>query len=404
LAAPGRVSGRVSFQRAQVAARATGLDALGVNWIEYPADVARFMGIARRLLIGGQSTNGIRNPRLEGGSAGAPGTLPTNVARTGGTDVTQTLAFSAAQGLACMDVGLAGTTGSTDSVYFFEAPNIIPAAPGGIFTVSMLLALTAGDLTNISSIQLRWTWVDATPANLTTFVGPDIKAALTSGLLRFTATTAAAPALTAWVRPSIIVSYSSGVAINATLRMAAPQVEAASFASTPILPAVGTPAASTRGADLVSAPLSSLGIGANGACTLLWSGMIPQNAGAATQTILQVDSGSANRYILRNQGASIVLLRVTAGVSGLVTVGTMTAGTPFSAGMSIDGLGGARACFNGGAVVGVAGGPTSGLNTLRIGNDNVNATPLCGEVSGVKALPVAVSDAELVRRVLGMAA
>jgi hypothetical protein len=202
-------------------------------------------------------------------------------------------------------------------------------------------------------------------------------------------------------------SYALGAVVDVTFRFAAPQLEQGAFSSTPILPPVGTPAASTRGTDSVTATRASLGIAANGACTLLWSGMIPQAAPAGVaQTILQFDDGTANnRYLLRNVagGSAIAVNRVTAGAAaGDISLGTMTPGTPFRAGITINAAGRIAGCLNGGAVVAITGGPTSGLTALRLGNDTAGTTAMFGETASLRVLPFALTDASLPGAVMAL--
>ena len=119
------------------------------------------------------------------------------------------------------------------------------------------------------------------------------------------------------------------------MRVSVPQLELGSFASSPILPPAGSPQATTRGADLVSAILTTLGIRPTGACTLLLTGMLPQAAPAgAAQSLAQLDSGSDASAIVFDNAAGGSTLRVAG-----QTLGTMTAGTPFRIAASIDGAG-----------------------------------------------------------------
>ena len=195
-----------------------------------------------------------------------------------------------------------------------------------------------------------------------------------------------------------------GAAYDFTLRYGLPQFEAGVSASSPILPPVGAPASSTRGADLVSAALGSLGIA--GPCTILWSGVLAANAPAsADQTLFQLDDGSAqNRVRIRNLagGATIIGGRVTAAIgSDTASLGSMSAGSMFRAGMTLDAAGRMAACLGGGNVQTITGAPTSGLTTMRMGNDAGGATPMSGEIQQLRVLPFALTDAQLSSAVAG---
>lgn len=174
------------------------------------------------------------------------------------------------------------------------------------------------------------------------------------------------------------------------------QLEVNPFA-TSYIPTTG--AAATRGADLVTVPLSTLGIAANGAATYLFSVMIGQAApSTANQVILCIDDGSANnQYLLRNSagGATLTLIRSTGGV--LVSTNYSAAlvpGTPFKAGMTVSAAGRVALSIDGAAVAAVTGGPTSGLVTARLGNNSVGA-PMFGEASYFRVIPYTVTDSDL---------
>ena len=62
-------------------------------------------------------------------------------------------------------------------------------------------------------------------------------------------TTTTINAACAYVRPNFNVQYASGAMIDFTLRIGAPQLERGAFATSPILPTPGSPAAATRAAD-----------------------------------------------------------------------------------------------------------------------------------------------------------
>jgi hypothetical protein len=192
----------------------------------------------------------------------------------------------------------------------------------------------------------------------------------------------------------------TGVVVSTRWRIGWPQCEVGSFASSPILPAVGAPAISTRGWDLVAVPLTALGVSGNGACTLLWSGMVPQAAPAGVnQTLLQIDGGSdGTRIALRMAagGTTLVLVPVTAGIEGTaVSAGSVVAGSPFRVGLSINGSGRVAASLNGAAAVVLEGAPASGLTTLRLSNSATGTETLFGEVAAMRLRPFALSDAGL---------
>jgi hypothetical protein len=181
-----------------------------------------------------------------------------------------------------------------------------------------------------------------------------------------------------------------------------PQLEQAAFASTPILPPVGAPAASTRGTDILTAPLSALGIADNGACTVLWRGVFNATNIGNSQTIAAIDDGTAaNRCEIRLTSTGIPeVIRVTAGVVAQTNFGGAppTLGATMRAGFTLDGAGrlaGVVAGYIGGAVAAVAGTATVGLSAFRHGTSVGNGRELWGETHTLTVLPRVLSDSDL---------
>lgn len=399
LISPGILMPGLTLTRAQAGgARSTALNADGLTWSEFGADVPRFNGTARRLMIGGQRTNSARNPRAEGAAAGTPGISPTHWGLTAGASgiTREIVGVGVESGIPGLYFRLFGTA---SAAYVFEiTPEAnfvnIPASIGQTWTTSVFARLTAGSLTNFGSITFEHLERGG-PA-----LGLDTSAPVTSSLSRFTNTYTNTNAATTGLTVRVNIRVPSGATVDGTFFVGGFQVEQGAFASSPILPPVGTPGASTRGADLISASLASLGIGANGACTILGTAMLPQNApSSADQMLVQIDSGTdTNRYLIRNVsgGGTIVAGDVNASsATDATSAGSMTAGSLFRFGISINGSGGISSCLNEGSVRAAIGGPTSGLTTLRVGNNAANTTPLNGEVGSIQIFPFAVPDAQL---------
>jgi hypothetical protein len=380
---------------------ATALSSDGVSWSLFPGDALRFSGAARRLLVGGQRTELIRNPRFEGatlGVIGAGGVAPTHMTLTPGANQTvEIIAIGTVQGLPCIELEIVAIAASSGT-FSIEAGSSIPLAASTTYTASGFCQITGGSLTNVALFALRGRTDAVVAVN-----GPQ---ASFSGASATEMTRAVAAPFTTAADATlgrVQLLFNTSGAATTRFRLAAPQFEVGGFASSPILPAVGTPAASTRGADLLSATLSALGVGANGACTVLGTFMLPQNAPAGNaQSLLEIDAGSIlNRYLVRNDAgtAGLNLYRVTAGAGALAAGGSITAGTAFRLGISVDGAGRAAASLNGAAAVAVTGGPTSGLTTLRIGANAIGTENMFGEVGSLRVLPYVLSDADLATQV-----
>jgi hypothetical protein len=376
LVVPGGLSGPVAFSRAQTGgARATALGADGATWGEFGADVPRFQGAGRRLLLEGQRTNVVRNPRGQGavaGVVGSGGALPTNwgIFANNGV-VTTVVGTGAVAGLPYVDIRFSGTTTATFYVGVFDTT--AAAASGGQSVAgSAWVQMVAGSTANITGFNLDTRY---NPAGF----APDGLGLPTASLVRRT-TVSPAPGGTTDFFPSFGFGFNSGVVIDITLRFAAPQWEIAPWVGTPVLPPAGTPGASTRGSDNLTAPYAALFPSGQG--TLLGSFVLPNAASAAGEQVLfDLNDGTINnRITMRNIGGGAVIQhsRVIAGAAANATsVGSMTPGTLFRVGLSWDGaqiLG----CLNGGAVQSVSGIP-SGLTVARLGATVTGAGAMTGE-------------------------
>jgi|GEM_PF-2624758 len=404
LVAPGRLHPALTLARSQSSSFATVLGADGTSWAEAGANTPRFHGAARRLLVEAARTNLIANARTP---------FSTGWTNTG---------IAGAVATAGPDGGAASAmlvTESTAAANHWTVPTGITVASGGSYATSVLVR--PGTCT---AMQIFWTsavagldaWANfvltgagslgsAGPAVVRRTIRPFGAWYLCEMVATMTAAGSAGPTL-AFLQSGTDGRAPSFTGTGRTLTLGWASCEAAGFASTPVLPPSGTPGTSTRGADLVSAPLSALGIGAGGACTLLWSGVLPQAAGsAAAQTILTLDDGTnSNLYRLRNLagGTSLVAGRVTGGTAAdAASLGAMTPGTPFHAGLTIDGAGRIAASL-GGAAVAVTGGPTSGLTTFRLGQTATAAAAMCGETAVLRVLPFAMPDAGLAAAVAAL--
>lgn len=361
----------------------------------YGADVPRFNGPAQRLLIEGQGTNTIRNPGAEGAIAGTPGTMPTNwVAAAGGAGLSWNVAGSGFEGDApYVDIRLSGTSSSVAGP-LIRADQVYPVASvGQVWSHSVSIRIVSGSLTGISSVNLLVTeWTSGS-----TFLSLQSAAVSVSTLFQRQSITATlAQATVGRVGSQITVTPQIGVAIDCTFRIIAPQLELG-LPSSPILPPVGTPGASTRGDDRVTASLASLGIAANGACTILWSGVVPNLITGATHTIACLDDGSvSNHCTMRIDQASGQLQAQFSfgGAGGTANAGAVTAGAAIKGGMVWNGSGRVAVSLNGGAVASVTGGPSPGLTRLQLGNLFDGSAPMWGETTRFRLLPF-VSDSDL---------
>ncbi|HEV7266499.1 MAG TPA: hypothetical protein VGN83_16490 [Falsiroseomonas sp.] len=388
----------LTLTRAQLpGVQAAVLGADGASWGLFDADTPRFGGTARRLVMEGQRINHLPNPRGEGIVPGTPGTTAAQWgAYSAPSGITRSILGTGREdGIDYVDVRYAGTataSGNIDLNALADAQQ--PAASAGqVWTFSSFARLIAGTLPE--QLQIRIQERDSSNVNgsgsaaFVSITGVPLAAQRTSH------TRTLSDAATAQIQVIRRIFIDSGVTVDCTIRHGWPQLEQGPFASAPILPPEGSPGASTRGADFVSVPLSSLGIGPEAACTLLWSGVFPVIPIGYTAIVLQVDNGSnATRWYFDSR-AGDAMPRLVNSAGGLSNLSVPTAGVPLRLGLALDGTGRRAASMNGGAAVVQTGGPASGLSMLRLGGSATGGNNMWAETVTLRVLPTALSDADL---------
>lgn len=407
LVLPGSLDPRLTVQRAQGAGvQSTAMDATGQALATFGADIARFEGPNRRLLIGGQRSNTFTDPRNPwqaltlriavtlGGGANSPIGAPTNRIIE-----TTTLSDHYIEGV----VTIPANQVNSYSVY------IRPAGRSSVwFTV-----YDSADYSNFIRASATLTGqgtVSATNAGTGIVSGATI-AAVGGGWYRVAVIGAAATAASnVRIRVQIIAGSTTYAGDGVSgFDVWGLQAEAGAFPSTLILPPIDSPAASNRGGDRVFGALSSLNVSDSGACTILWRGAFAASNIGVAQTIAAVDAGGTNsRYEIRlSTGGIPEIIRVTAGVSGTINFGgsAPAPGAIVRAGMCVDGAGrlaGVFAAYNGGAPLAVTGGATTGMTTCRLGSSQNSFTREMWGVTDLLQLLPPISDAQLAAAVAAL--
>jgi hypothetical protein len=359
------------------------------------ANTARFHGAAQRLLVEGSRVNLTRNPRFEGwtaGVVGSGGVLPTNMSIAGVGFTVEVFGVVTVNGMPMLDIGF-NTSVTVNGSFNFDVVGGAPMAASSNYTASVFCALIGGSLAGVSIFSVR-SRVDTVTAN--NGVGVSMMS-VTATPTRFVAPPHATPA-DATTGHQQLVWNATGVT-SARLLLGFPQLEQADFASTPILPAVGVPAAATRGADVISAPLASLGLAASGASTTALKSLRTSTSTGASQILVLMDDGTGgNRYLLSGVSASAAhqLTRTTAAVGQNAPniASTTLAGTLYKSGIRVDGIGNASGYVSGVPMQSVTGGVTGGLTTFRIGVSTSGTAIYWGEIERLSITTTVMSDAE----------
>jgi hypothetical protein len=363
-------------------------------WREYAADAPRVQGAARRLLIEGQRTNQVRNPRAEGAIAGTPGTVPTfwGTLPTGRT----INGLVVQDGLPLLD--LSYTVAGADNRQLMLESAVVAANPGETWTASVFTALMSGvGMQARVEIQFR----DGVGAGVAGGAASGAWQTAIDGVMRRQAVTHVAPAGTARITAQLFVDFAG--ATTARLLYGVPQMELGAFASTPILPLISTPATATRGSDLLTGAFATLFPGGSG--TVLGVAMFPASPPASQFfDFVQTDGVADNRNAIQALGGgnTIRLQRRAAAVDTFATLGTHTPGSPFGWGITWDNAGRVAAMMTGGTVQALTGASTGHAN-LRLGAGIAGLNPTFGELGApLLALPYVVTDAVLAARVAAL--
>ena len=345
---------RVSFSRAS---DATFQMASGV-WRRAAAGGARLghasNGTALGLVLETEAVNRVRNPLSEvvtTGTIGSGGVLPTNWSWSPISGMAlEIVGVVVVDGVDCLRVRVSGTAGASGSCFLFcETALGIAASNGQAWTQSALLRRHAAPGT-APVVQMRPISRNSGGAQLTAFAGSSLT--LSAPLTRFSSTVTIADATAAAIQPAFAFPVTISTAYDATFDIGWPQMELGALASSPIIPPVGSPAATTRPADAMSALVTDFGATAGLlAGTLVINGRTP--AADATAVALTFDDGTAdNRIALSRQAGRAMRAAVVIGGSMVATLDgpTVADSTDFVLAVGFE-AGTLALCCNGGTVV-----------------------------------------------------
>lgn len=346
------------------------------------------------ILLEESSTNEIRNPRCEGAVAGTPGTMPTDWIVVGGGGVTTEVVGSGTEdGWPYLDFRVSGSPSASTTSIYFETSTQIGALQGETFTVQTGWRIAAGDLTNITGVDISCIERDGGGGALATQNGTTRTP--TASHLRWYETFTMANASTAYIQPRVDITQAGG-AVDLTLRIYASQSEERASPTSPIFPPVSTPGAATRAPQYTS---------------LATDGWYDANAASGCLTVKRTDDsigiicylsdGTLNeRLQLRQENTTRVRLGVwSGGVQG--GDAQIASGTAISAGsevkyafavaandmaLSIDGE--TQATDSSLTM-------PSGISGLDLGNEASNAIPWNGWIVDFRYFPERLTNAQL---------
>jgi hypothetical protein len=312
---PGSALGDLAFTRASSKTRTNAagvVETIGNN--VPPHDYRNADGTLStfpRLNLEPQRTNSIRNSSMVGVVAGSPGTLPTNWAFNNDAGLTRTIiGVGVENGLPYFDVRFNGTASSTFSIEFrAEQPTQIAALTGQAWSHSVYMR-SISSVAPPSSIQIgmyeRTSGGSAISSGASTV-------SLTSSLQRFTLNrTLSGGATVAFVQPYVALLVNNATAYDFTIRIAAPQMELGSYATTWV---PTTTAAVTRIADTANKnDVSSLIGQTEGTIFLDMRYEVAQTAR------FSLSDGTGNNWIFVSYPESTTAARVFINASGIIQI------------------------------------------------------------------------------------
>lgn len=318
------VDPRVSFTRSS---SATYTDAYG-NLTEVSNNVPRLdhdplTGVCMGLMIEGQRTNGITNPRFEGavvGVIGSGGVLPTGM-NTNATGLsTEVVSVGTLNGAPAVSIRIFGA--SAPGIIVVNFPGSVTGTTGDNIVSSAYVYVSGGSLTNIgttfwSSTSIGGSGISTTPQ-------------LSSSVARLTSSRVSTGTANGM---HFRMNATAGNPVDITLTFSQPQHENAfsnNFASSLILPPSGTLAASTRAAEsLVTNSIGSWFNNTTGSVVVQGS-----TRASGTQPLVSLNDTTTNEQVnLYTSGTDPKFTVTDGGVTQTdLNGGTISANTRFKMG------------------------------------------------------------------------
>jgi hypothetical protein len=220
------------------------------SWQSFGINVPRVTD--RGLLVEESRTNQVTNSTMTGATVGAfsPPTGWVGMGAPSGCNG-QVVALGTELGLETLDERIFGTLAGTGGVAAQELSPQVACTPGQIWTGSFFYKLAAGSLAGLAQVMIGVVFYQSDGTTVSLQSTQNVTPGPTLQRVELTAT---APALAAFVRVRFrTVGGNTGEAVDATIRLAAPQLELGEWATSPIRT---TGSAATRIADVWSVPIT----------------------------------------------------------------------------------------------------------------------------------------------------
>lgn len=226
-----------------------------LRWNEPPED--EYAG--HPLIETGAGSNGVRNPRGEGGRlgvVGGAGAMPTYWGSSLTHSAYEIVSLGEYSGWPVAGFEISGGSNSDSEFLYFETTTEFDAVQNDIVTFWVVARVASGDFTGLDKIELQINEYDSGGSSTTnSTVGSSnvdmIAKGLDGDLRAFVMTYTVQHASTAHIQPLLrqrsAASNASSIALG--LEVGAPQIAIVGEAGSPILPPSGTLAVSTRGAE-----------------------------------------------------------------------------------------------------------------------------------------------------------
>jgi hypothetical protein len=347
------------------------------------------------LLIEEQRTNALSNPRAEGitpGVLGSGGALPTTWARVNVVSgVTLTIAPITNQGMSGLRATYSGTTsGGGQETFEFQSRTAVAATQSQTWTGSFYWVVSSGALpagVTVVSRILSLTSTTAIVDNAQSSVFPS------TGVLQRSAQTltlAANATITNVINGIYLGNWPASTVVNFSIDIFAPQLELGAFATSVMLPTVGSPAASTRAADTAMMPLGS------------WFNPVQWSWAVEAQPMMQATLTGVNPRVIgestTNAGPVYIASSLKGGTfdgSSIINTGnTFVMGAVIKLGSTFANLIGTTSLNGGTPVSGAQVAKALTAAGYRFGNDGSNDI-MTGYLRRVRYWPRALSAGEL---------